>query len=65
MVADRGLRLAERLHQSARAHLGLSGDEAQEAQPAGGMGFRNYWFRPIKNVVEKLPKIYKGLKAKK
>ena len=34
MVADRGLRLAERLNQSARAHLGLSGDEAQETQPA-------------------------------
>ncbi len=26
---------------------------------AGGMGFRNYWFRPVKNAVKKLPKMYK------
>ena len=26
---------------------------------AGGMGFRNYWFRPIKDTVKKLPKMYK------
>jgi hypothetical protein len=31
---------------------------------AGGIGFRNYWFRPVKNVVEKLPKIYKQIKPK-
>ena len=33
--------------------------------PAGGYGFRNYWFRPIKTAVEKLPKIYKTVKAAK
>jgi len=33
--------------------------------PAGGFGFRNYWFRPIKTAVEKLPKIYKQVKAAK
>jgi hypothetical protein len=33
--------------------------------PAGGMGFRNYWFRPIKDAVKKLPKMYKEAKAKK
>jgi len=33
--------------------------------PAGGMGFRNYWFRPIKTAVEKLPKMYKEVKGKK
>jgi hypothetical protein len=32
---------------------------------AGGIGFRNYWFRPVKNVVDKLPKIYKTVKAGK
>jgi hypothetical protein len=30
---------------------------------AGGGGFRNYWFRPIKGAVEKLPKMYKAVKA--
>ena len=30
---------------------------------AGGFGFRNYWFRPIKTAVDKLPKIYKQVKA--
>jgi len=29
---------------------------------AGGMGFRNYWFRPIKDTVKKLPKRYKQAK---
>jgi hypothetical protein len=32
---------------------------------AGGMGFRNYWFRPIKDTVKKLPKMYKEVKGKK
>ena len=32
---------------------------------AGGMGFRNYWFRPVKDVVKHLPKMYKQIKAKK
>jgi hypothetical protein len=32
---------------------------------AGGIGFRNYWFRPIKSVVDKLPRIYKNVKAGK
>jgi hypothetical protein len=31
---------------------------------AGGIGFRNYWFRPVKNVVGKLPRLYKAAKAK-
>jgi hypothetical protein len=31
---------------------------------AGGMGFRNYWFRPIKGAVKKLPKMYKLAKSK-
>jgi hypothetical protein len=26
---------------------------------AGGMGFRNYWFRPVKTAVGKLPKMYR------
>ncbi len=29
---------------------------------AGGMGFRNYWFRPVKDAVKKLPKMYKQAK---
>jgi len=29
---------------------------------AGGMGFRNYWFRPVKDTVKKLPKMYKQAK---
>jgi hypothetical protein len=28
---------------------------------AGGFGFRNYWFSPIKTAVEKLPKMYKQI----
>ena len=32
---------------------------------AAGMGFRNYWFRPVKTVVGKLPKIYREAKAKR
>ncbi len=32
---------------------------------AGGMGFRNYWFRPVKDVVKKLPKLYRQAKLKK
>jgi hypothetical protein len=34
-------------------------------EKAGGMGFRNYWFRPIKDAVKKLPKMYKEAKASK
>jgi hypothetical protein len=32
---------------------------------AGGMGFRNYWFGPIKDAVKKLPKMYKKVKTQK
>jgi hypothetical protein len=32
---------------------------------AGGIGFRNYWFRPVKNAVNQLPKMYKAIKAGK
>ena len=28
-------------------------------EKAGGMGFRNFWFRPVKAAVGKLPKMYK------
>ena len=31
---------------------------------AGGYGFRNYWFRPVKDAVKKLPKLYKQAKTK-
>jgi hypothetical protein len=31
-------------------------------EKAGGAGFRNYWFKPIKGTVEKLPKAYKTVK---
>jgi hypothetical protein len=32
---------------------------------AGGAGFRNYWFKPIKNVVQKkLPKMYRDATSK-
>lgn len=34
-------------------------------EEAGGMGFRNYWFRPVKNAVKKLPKMYKEVTATK
>ena len=34
-------------------------------EKAGGMGFRNYWFRPIKDAVKKLPKMYREAKAPK
>ena len=30
---------------------------------AGGIGFRNYWFRPVKDAVKKLPKMYKQVQA--
>ena len=26
---------------------------------AGGFGFRNYWFRPVKDAVDKLPRMYR------
>jgi len=32
---------------------------------AGGIGFRNYWFSPIKTAVKNLPKTYKQIKAGK
>ncbi len=32
------------------------------SESAGGGGFRNYWFRPVKTGVGKLPKIYKTVK---
>jgi hypothetical protein len=32
--------------------------------PAGGFGFRNFWFRPIKNTVAKLPAMYQQATAK-
>jgi hypothetical protein len=38
---------------------------ARLCEKAGGMGFRNYWFRPIKDAVKKLPKMYKEAKATK
>jgi hypothetical protein len=34
-------------------------------EKAGGIGFRNYWFRPIKAAVDRLPKMYKNLGPKK
>jgi hypothetical protein len=34
-------------------------------EKAGGMGFRNFWFRPIKEAVKKVPKMYKEVKAGK
>jgi len=33
--------------------------------PAGGAGFRNYWFKPIKTAVNGLPKKYKQITSKK
>jgi hypothetical protein len=33
-------------------------------EKTGGMGFRNFWFRPVKTAVEKLPKMYKKVRAK-
>jgi len=32
---------------------------------AGGIGFRNFWFKPVKEVVKQLPKMYKDARAKK
>jgi len=32
-------------------------------EKAGGYGFRNYWFRPVKGAVDHLPPIYKRVKA--
>jgi hypothetical protein len=32
---------------------------------AGGFGFRNFWFRPIKDAVKQLPKMYKQVKSAK
>ncbi len=32
-------------------------------EEAGGAGFRNYWFKPIKKTVEKLPAIYTKAKS--
>jgi hypothetical protein len=33
-------------------------------EKAGGIGFRNYWFRPIKDTVKKLPKTYREVRGK-
>lgn len=33
-------------------------------EKAAGFGFRNYWFRPVKAAVDKLPKMYKQVGAK-
>ncbi len=33
-------------------------------EKAGGFGFRNFWFRPIKDTVKKLPPVYKQVKGK-
>jgi hypothetical protein len=32
---------------------------------AGGIGFRNFWFRPVKDTVKQLPKMYQDAKAKR
>ena len=32
---------------------------------AGGGGFRNYWFSPVKETVPKLPKLYRQVKPKR
>ena len=32
---------------------------------AGGGGFRNYWFRPIKETVDELPKLYRRAKTQR
>lgn len=32
---------------------------------AGGIGFRNYWFRPVKDTVKQLPAMYQAAKAKR
>jgi hypothetical protein len=32
---------------------------------AGGFGFRNFWFRPVKESVQKLTPMYKRIKSKK
>ena len=32
---------------------------------AGGIGFRNFWFNPVKTAVKDLPKTYKQVKASK
>ena len=32
---------------------------------AGGIGFRNYWFRPVKDTVKQLPNMYQNAKARR
>ncbi len=32
---------------------------------AGGIGFRNYWFRPVKDAVKQLPNMYVNAKARR
>lgn len=33
------------------------------SEKAWGIGFRNYWFRPVKSAVKKLPAMYSGVKS--
>ena len=33
------------------------------SEKAFGFGFRNYWFRPVKEAVRKLPAMYSAVKA--
>ena len=37
----------------------------RRCEKAGGGGFRNYWFGPIKHVVKELPDMYKKAKISK
>jgi hypothetical protein len=32
---------------------------------AGGIGFRNFWFKPVKDAVKQLPRMYQDAKAKR
>jgi hypothetical protein len=33
------------------------------SEKAWGIGFRNYWFRPVKDAVKKLPRMYQEVKS--
>jgi len=37
----------------------------RRCEKAGGMGFRNYWFGPVKRAVKDLPSLYQKAKAAK
>lgn len=37
----------------------------RQCTTAEGFGFRNYWFRPVKNAMKKLPAQYKDAKSKR